>query len=144
LVTVITTGAWPVASCSEAYLPPELALQCHQFCEFYCGLHKSRSLTWLTNQGCASLVARCASGEYDVRLSTRQMFALLLFNTRDRASFSEMQTILGISAGELKRTLSCLTQSRLLTQERENVFCYNAGFRSDAHELEVGIPFKLA
>ena len=49
VVTVLTTGFWPVSSAPECVLPVLAVKSCKRFSDFYQEMHSGRKLTWHTD-----------------------------------------------------------------------------------------------
>lgn len=108
VVTVLTTGYWPTQAPSICIFPPELQRCIDAFTRFYDGNHNGRTLKWLGNMGHADLRATFEGSpprRHEINVSTYQLCILLLFNDRDRISYSEIASATQIPAPDLKRAL---------------------------------------
>jgi cullin 3 len=145
-VHVLTTGFWPTQSAAKCNLPPEIIKCCEVFKKYYLSNHNGRRLTWQTNMGTGDLRAKFKGKRHELSVSTYQMVILLLFNSQDAHTFSEMREATGIPVPELRRNLLSLSLSKykILTKnpkEKEvkdtDVFAFNNNFRSKLYRVRV-------
>ncbi|KAH7517108.1 hypothetical protein FEM48_Zijuj09G0027400 [Ziziphus jujuba var. spinosa] len=100
-VTVLTTGFWPSYKSFDLNLPAEMVKCVEVFKEFYELKTKHRKLTWIYSLGTCNINGKFEAKTIELVVSTYQAAALLLFNTADRLSYSELMTQLNVTHDDL-------------------------------------------
>uniref|UniRef100_A0A2N9HEX2 Cullin family profile domain-containing protein n=1 Tax=Fagus sylvatica TaxID=28930 RepID=A0A2N9HEX2_FAGSY len=108
-VTVLTSGFWPTYKSFNLSLPTEMAKCVQVFKEFYDSETKHRRLTWIYSLGTCSINGKFETKTIELIVSTYQAAALLLFNSSDRLSYSEIETHLNLTDDDLVRLLHSLS-----------------------------------
>ncbi|KAL5983861.1 Cullin-1 [Asimina triloba] len=96
-VTVLTTGFWPSYKTFDLNLPVEMVKCVEVFKEFYQTKTKHRNLTWIYSLGTCNINGKFEPKTIELIVSTYQASALVLFNTSDRLSYSEIMTQLNLT-----------------------------------------------
>jgi len=150
---VLTTGFWPTYKPDELNLPKEMLECITTFKAFFDMRHSHRQLRWVHSLGSATVGATFKPNgktkKHDLMVSTYQACVLLLFNTQDTYSFTEIQEHLNLPVEELKRYMSSLAggpkgKIKILLKNPDkpevlptDTFTYNAGFTDRAHRIKV-------
>merc|ERR1719461_1496328 len=101
-VSVCTTGAWPSNAVSTCKVPEDLRPAADLYKKFYSGLHSGRKLDFRMDLGKAEVQVYFNQREKKILVvTTYQMMALLLFNTKKVLTFKEMLDMTGIPRKEL-------------------------------------------
>lgn len=124
-VSVLTTMSWPITSTEKVNLPSDVSHCMRQFQGFYDKKHDGRRLTWLASLGTAEIRARFGNGTREVDLfsvSAYSLCILMLFNSADTLSYSEIAAATEIPEKELVRHLQSLSLAkyRVLRKEPRN------------------------
>ncbi|TNN85660.1 Cullin-3 [Liparis tanakae] len=170
-VRVLTTGYWPTQSATpKCNIPPSPRHAFEVFRRFYLGKHSGRQLTLQHHMGSADLnatfhgtikkedgsevgvggaqVTGSNTRKHILQVSTFQMTILMLFNSRDKSIFEEIQQETDIPERELVRALQSLAcgkpTQRVLTKEPKSkeienghVFTVNDQFTSKLHRVKI-------
>mmetsp|Transcript_18808 Transcript_18808/g.44658 ORF Transcript_18808/g.44658 Transcript_18808/m.44658 type:complete len:737 (+) Transcript_18808:84-2294(+) len=146
-VHVLTTGFWPTQVGGKCTLPPQISKCCEVFKDQYLKQHSGRRLTWQANMGTADLKAKFKSRRHEINVSTYQMCVLLLFNTEDTLSYSQISDITAIPVGDLKRALQSLACAKFKILRKDPVgrevedgdsFSFNEEFSAKQLRFKVG------
>ncbi|KAH7573592.1 hypothetical protein JRO89_XS03G0177700 [Xanthoceras sorbifolium] len=108
-VTVLTTGFWPSYKSFDLNLPAEMVKCVEVFREFYQTKTKHRKLTWIYSLGTCNLLGKFETRNTELIVTTYQASALLLFNSSDRLSYSEIMTQLNLTDDDVVRLLHSLS-----------------------------------
>ncbi|MFS7968402.1 putative cullin protein, neddylation [Helianthus anomalus] len=109
VVSVLTTGSWPINSTATCKLPSEIQTVYDEFTTHYLGTYSGRRPTWQTNMLSVDIKETFGTGqEHEVHVSTYQMCVLLLFNSVDRLSYREIEQATEIPILNLKQCLQSL------------------------------------
>eukprot|EP00497_Spongosphaera_streptacantha_P000994 TRINITY_DN166_c0_g1_i5.p1 TRINITY_DN166_c0_g1~~TRINITY_DN166_c0_g1_i5.p1 ORF type:complete len:494 (-),score=137.03 TRINITY_DN166_c0_g1_i5:2-1483(-) len=101
-VSVCTTGAWPSNTVSTCKVPEDIQPAADKYKKFYSRLHSGRKLDFRMDLGKAEVQVYFNSRENKILVvTTYQMMALLLFNTKKVLTFKEMLEMTGIPRKEL-------------------------------------------
>ncbi|XP_050369015.1 cullin-1-like [Argentina anserina] len=147
--TVLTTGNWPTYKTSDLHLPEEMAKCVEEFWKYYAEKHKSRKLTWIYTLGNCSVKGNFEPKPIELIVSTHQGALLLLFNTSETLSFSEIVTHLNLPNDEVIRilhSLSCgkykilLLGSNTKTISASDTFTFNSKFTDKMRRIKVPVP----
>ncbi|KAG8066446.1 hypothetical protein GUJ93_ZPchr0004g40219 [Zizania palustris] len=147
-VQILTTGSWPTQPCAPCNLPPEITDISEKFRAYYLGTHNGRRLTWQTNMGNADIKATFAGRRHELNVSTYQMCVLMLFNSTDGMTYSDIEQATAIPRAELKRclqSLACVKGKNVLRKEpmskdisQGDTFYYNDKFTSKLVKVKIG------
>lgn len=112
-VSILTTGYWPTYHPVEIIMPSELLQYEVDFNRFYTSKHGGRKLQWQRNLGNFVLKATFNSGVKELQVSFFQGLVLLLFNSTNELSLSEIRNQISdpkkaLDEPELRRTLQSL------------------------------------
>ena len=97
--------------------------------------------------GTADLKAKFKSRRHEINVSTYQMCVLLLFNTEDTLSYSQISDITAIPVGDLKRALQSLACAKFKILRKDPVgrevedgdsFSFNEEFSAKQLRFKVG------
>lgn len=108
-IQVLTTGHWPTYKLFDLTLPVQFTKAIRVFQEYYDSKTSHRRLQWVHSLGNAVLRGYFDSKQYDLQVTTLQAVTLLLFNTRESASFQEIQQSLNVSEDVVKRIMHSLS-----------------------------------
>lgn len=167
-VRVLTTGFWPGQNAPPPINLPRIPSQAFDvFKNFYLAKHSGRILTLQPSAGTADLNALffgkkkeneeeegAAGGEggktkkHILCVNTYQMVLLLMFNTKDKVTYEEMQSETLIPDRELTRALQPLSvgksSQRILVKtpkskeiEASHTFSVNEAFTSAFHRVKI-------
>ncbi|KAG5587654.1 hypothetical protein H5410_048088 [Solanum commersonii] len=148
-VTVLTTGFWPSYKSSDLCLPVEMVKCVEVFKEFYQTKTKHRKLTWIYSLGMCNINGKFDSKTIELILGTYQAAALLLFNSSDRLSYSEIKSQLNLADDDLVRLLQSLScaKYKILIKEPSNRtvsssdhFEFNSKFTDRMRRIRVPLP----
>jgi len=146
-VHVLTTGFWPTQVGGKCTLPLQIDKCCEVFKDQYLKQHSGRRLTWQANMGTADLKAKFKSRRHEINVSTYQMCVLLLFNTEDTLSYSQISDTTAIPVGDLKRALQSLACAKFKILRKDPVgrevedgdsFSFNEDFSAKQLRFKVG------
>ncbi|XP_018488258.2 cullin-1-like [Raphanus sativus] len=148
-VTLLTTGIWPSYKTFGINLPSEMVKCVEFFKEFYEKKTKGRKLTWIHSLGTCHVNGMFDQKPIELIVSTHQAVVLLLFNTRDKLSYSDIQTQLNVGHEDLVwllHSLSCC-KYKILTKEpatetvsRTDVFEFNSKFTARMCRVKIPLP----
>lgn len=119
------------------------------FKQFYQTKTKHRKLMWVYSLGSCNINGKFAQRTIELVVGTYQGAALLLFNTADRLSYSEIAAQLNLSDEDLVRvlqSLSCAKYKILLkepntrTVSRTDYFTFNPHFTDKMRRIRVPLP----
>lgn len=148
-VTVLTTGFWPSYKSSDLNLPSEMVKCVEVFKGFYETKTKHRKLTWIYSLGQCNINGKFEQKNIELIVSTYQAATLLLFNTSDRLSYSEIMTQLNLTHDDLVRllhSLSCAKYKILLkepntkTISQSDYFEFNSKFTDRMRRIKIPLP----
>ncbi|KAK2868506.1 hypothetical protein Q7C36_000377 [Tachysurus vachellii] len=170
-VRVLTTGYWPTQSATpKCNIPHSPRHAFEVFRRFYLAKHSGRQLTLQHHMGSADLnatfcgpvkkkdgsevgvggaqVTGSNTRKHILQVSTFQMTILMLFNSREKCTFEEIQQETDIPERELLRALQSLAcgkpTQRVLTKEPKSkeienghMFTVNNQFTSKLHRVKI-------
>ncbi|XP_061988983.1 cullin-1-like isoform X1 [Rosa rugosa] len=148
-VTVLTTGFWPSYKSFDLNLPAELVKCVEVFKGFYETKTKNRKLTWIYSLGSCNIIGKFEAKVIELVVSTYQAALLLLFNTADRWSYSEIFTQLNLNHDDLVRilhSLSCGKYKILVKEPNTNTilpndtFEFNSKFTHKMRRIKIPLP----
>ena len=148
-VSVLTTLSWPISITPTMCTLPQVVVDATaEFEKFYLSKHNGRVLTWQRDKGNAEVRGRFGEREVDIFVNARAMCVLMLYNSRDSATFAEILEATGIPEDELKRIVQSLSLAkyRILTKspptkqvESTDVFSFNEGFTSRTRRVKIQV-----
>lgn len=149
VVHVLTTGSWPAQPSIPCNLPAEILGVCEKFKAYYLGTHTGRRLSWQTNMGSADLKATFGKGQkHELNVSTYQMCILMLFNTSEQLTYTEIEQATEIPSQDLKRclqSLACVKGKNVLHKDpmskeiaEDDKFYFNDNFSSKFYKVKIG------
>ncbi|RYR13223.1 hypothetical protein Ahy_B04g070339 isoform B [Arachis hypogaea] len=148
-VTVLTTGFWPSYKSFDLNLPAEMVRCVEVFKEFYQTKTKHRKLTWIYSLGTCNISGKFEPKTMELIVTTYQASALLLFNTSDRLSYSEIMTQLNLSDDDVIRLLHSLSCAKYKILNKEpstktisstDYFEFNAKFTDKMRRIKIPLP----
>ncbi|KAJ6703705.1 CULLIN [Salix viminalis] len=148
-VNVLTTGYWPTYKSSDINLPEEMARGVEVFKEFYDMKSKHRKLTWIYSLGSCHINAKFDQKTIELVVTTYQACLLMLFNTSDKLSYSEIMTQSNLSDDDLPRLLHSLScgKYRILNKEpntktvnQSDYFEFNHKFNDRMRRIKIPLP----
>ncbi|KAK4855124.1 hypothetical protein QYF36_004232 [Acer negundo] len=148
-VTVLTTGFWPSYKSFDLNLPAEMVKCVEVFREFYQTKTKHRKLAWIYSLGTCNLLGKFESRNTELIVTTYQASALLLFNSLDRLSYSEIMTQLNLTDDDIVRLLHSLScaKYKILNKEpnTKNIsptdhFEFNSKFTDKMRRIKIPLP----
>ncbi|CAB80750.1 putative cullin-like 1 protein [Arabidopsis thaliana] len=148
-VTVLTTGFWPSYKSFDINLPSEMIKCVEVFKGFYETKTKHRKLTWIYSLGTCHINGKFDQKAIELIVSTYQAAVLLLFNTTDKLSYTEILAQLNLSHEDLVRllhSLSCAKYKILLkepntkTVSQNDAFEFNSKFTDRMRRIKIPLP----
>ncbi|KAK2631466.1 hypothetical protein EUGRSUZ_L02866 [Eucalyptus grandis] len=148
-VTVLTGDCWPIKKFSNLNLPAEM-VKCVKVSRGFCqkernGVH----LNWIYSLGTCKVIGYFEQEPKKLKVTAYQASALLLFNSSDRLSYSEIKTQLNLTDGEVVRLLHSLScaKYKILNKEpnTESIdptdhFGFNSKFTNKMREIMIPLP----
>ncbi|KAF8038232.1 hypothetical protein BT93_B0934 [Corymbia citriodora subsp. variegata] len=149
-VTVLTTDFWPSYKSFDLNLTAEMVKCVEVFREFYQVKTKHRKLTWIYSLGTCNIIGKFEPKTMELTVTTYQASALLLFNSSDRLSYSEIKTQLNLTDDDdvvrLLHSLSC-AKYKILNKEpnRKSIaptdhFEFNSKFTDKMQRIKIPLP----
>ncbi|XP_022137923.1 cullin-1-like [Momordica charantia] len=148
-VTVLTTGFWPSYKSFDLNLPAEMIKCVEVFREFYQTKTKHRKLTWIYSLGICNISGRFEPKTIELIVTTYQASALLLFNSSDRLSYSEIMTQLNLNDDDIVRLLHSLSCAKYKILNKEpstktisptDTFEFNSKFTDKMRRIKIPLP----
>ncbi|KAK4586757.1 hypothetical protein RGQ29_023787 [Quercus rubra] len=148
-VTVLTTGFWPSYKSFDLNLPPELVKCVEVFREFYQTKTKHRKLTWIYSLGTCNISGKFEPKTMELIVTTYQASALLLFNSSDRLSYSDIMTELNLTDDDVVRLLHSLSCAKYKILNKEpntktispsDYFEFNSKFTDKMRRIKIPLP----
>jgi cullin 1 len=148
-VTVLTHGFWPSYKSFDINLPAEMVKCVEVFKGFYGTKTKHRKLTWIYSLGTCNIIGKFEPKLIELVVSTHQAALLLLFNTADSFTYSEIATQLQLNHDDLVRillSLSCAKYKILIknsdtkTISPDDKFEFNSKFTHTMRRIMVPLP----
>lgn len=153
VVTVLTTGFWPVSNSVDINLPPQAQEAAKMFKAYYTNVHSGRRLAWQTSLGTAELKAKFDGGKKELLVSSYQMVILMLYNKGDTFTYKEIQEQTQIPETELPRQLLSLAHPKIKILnktpntkkiEASHRFSYNQKYTSNLFRVKVPLLLNRA
>ncbi|MBA0600092.1 hypothetical protein Gorai_006291, partial [Gossypium raimondii] len=148
-VTVLTTGFWPSYKSFDLNLPAEMVKCVEVFRDFYQTKTKHRKLTWIYSLGTCNLIGKFEPKTMELIVTTYQASALLLFNSLDRLSYSEIMTQLNLTDDDVVRLLHSLSCAKYKILNKEpstktisstDHFEFNSKFTDKMRRIKIPLP----
>ncbi|KAL1318020.1 hypothetical protein HN51_070265 [Arachis hypogaea] len=148
-VTVLTTGFWPSYKSFDLNLPVEMVKCVEVFKEFYETKTKHRKLTWIYSLGTCHIIGKFEPKTIELVVSTYQAAALLLFNSADKLSYSEIMMQLNLTHEDVVRLLHSLScaKYKILSKEPNtrtispnDSFEFNYKFTDKMRRIKIPLP----
>ncbi|KAI3981138.1 hypothetical protein MKX01_032278 [Papaver californicum] len=148
-VTVLTTGYWPNYKAIDLNLPMEMVQCVQSFKEFYQARTRHRKLTYLYSMGSCNGLGKFQKRPVELIVSTHQAAVLMLFNSSDKLSYSEIRTQLNLTDDDIVRLLHSLScaKYKILTKEpstrtisQKDSFTWNAEFTDKMRRIKIPLP----
>ncbi|KAL9260269.1 Cullin-1-like protein [Drosera capensis] len=148
-VTVLTTGFWPSYKSFDLNLPAEMVKCVEVFKEFYQTKTKHRKLTWIYSLGICNVNGKFESKAVELVVTTYQAALLLLFNTSDRWSYSDIVNELNLNDDDVVRLLHSLSCAKYKILNKEPAtktisptdhFEFNSKFTDKMRRIKVPLP----
>ncbi|XP_022760557.1 cullin-1-like [Durio zibethinus] len=148
-VTVLTTGFWPSYNYFDLNLPAEMIKCVEVFRDFYQTKTKHRKLTWIYSMGTSNLIGKFEPKTMELIVTTYQASALLLFNSSDRLSYSEIITQLNLTDDDVVRLLHSLSCAKYKILNKEpsmktisstDHFEFNSNFTKKMRRIKIPLP----
>ncbi|KAF9604479.1 hypothetical protein IFM89_006801 [Coptis chinensis] len=148
-VTVLTTGFWPSYKSFDLNLPAEMVKCVEVFKEFYQTKTKHRKLTWIYSLGTCNVNGKFGAKNFELIVTTYQASLLLLFNTADRLSYSDIKGQLNLTDDDVIRLLHSLACAKYKILNKEpntktilptDTFEFNAKFTDKMRRIKIPLP----
>ncbi|XXG84189.1 hypothetical protein AAC387_Pa10g1758 [Persea americana] len=148
-VTVLTTGFWPSYKSFDLNLPAEMVKCVEVFREFYQTKTKHRKLTWIYSLGTCNIIGKFEPKIMELIVTTYQASALLLFNTSDKLSYSEIMNQLNLTDEDIVRLLHSLSCAKYKilnkvpntkTISPTDYFEFNSKFTDKLRRIKIPLP----
>eukprot|EP00246_Nothoceros_aenigmaticus_P018555 TRINITY_DN9759_c0_g1_i1.p1 TRINITY_DN9759_c0_g1~~TRINITY_DN9759_c0_g1_i1.p1 ORF type:complete len:748 (+),score=195.78 TRINITY_DN9759_c0_g1_i1:221-2464(+) len=148
-VTVLTTGFWPSYKSSDLALPAEMVKCVEVFKEFYQTKTKHRKLTWIYSLGTCNITGKFEPKPIELIVTTYQAAVLLLFNSAERLSYSDIKNQLNLTDEDIVRLLHSLScaKYKLLNKDpntkmvgSNDVFEFNVKFTDKMRRIKIPLP----
>lgn len=122
-IYVLQAGAWPLgqANLTSFALPQELVKSVQMFENFYHNHFSGRKLTWLHHLCQGELKLGYLKKPYIVTMQVFQMAMLLLFESTESLTASEIQSSLQLNSEQFNKHLASLVDSKILLSSTETV-----------------------
>ncbi|XP_038877979.1 cullin-1-like [Benincasa hispida] len=148
-VTVLTTGYWPSYKSFDLNLPAEMVKCVETFKEFYQIKENHKKLTWIYSLGICNLSGTFEPKTIELIVTTYQASVLLLFNSFDQLSYSEIKTQLNLSDEDIVRLLHSLSCAKYKILNKEpstktisptDSFTFNSMFTDKMRRIKIPLP----
>ncbi|KAF5207697.1 Cullin-1 [Thalictrum thalictroides] len=148
-VTVLTTGFWPSYKSFDLNLPAEMVKCVEVFKEFYQTKTKHRKLTWIYSLGTCNINGKFDQKTIELIVTTYQASLLLLFNSSERLSYSEIKEQLNLTDDDIIRLLHSLSCAKYKilnkvpntkTISQKDVFEFNSKFTDKMRRIKIPLP----
>ncbi|KAF8038235.1 hypothetical protein BT93_B0937 [Corymbia citriodora subsp. variegata] len=148
-VLVLTTGFWPSYKSFNLNLPAEMVKGVEVFRDFYQTKTKHRNLKWIYSLGTCNIIGNFEPRSMELIVTTYQASALLLFNSSDRLSYSEIKTQLNLTDDDVARLLHSLSCAKYKILKKEpntksiaptDHFEFNSWFTDKMRRIKIPLP----
>ena len=139
-ILVLQSGAWPVSQASsiEFNFPQELEKCVQNFEQYYNNKYNGRKLTWFHHLSKVEISVNYLKKHYEITATTYQMAVLLMFNTVDSVTYSDISTQTKLNESVLRRTVQSLLDVKLLCKSPAS----SSFSESDVLSLNMKFSFK--
>ncbi|XP_049823885.1 cullin-4B-like [Aethina tumida] len=110
---VLTHSTWPTFKNYSVNLPQDLLNYQALFQKFYFSTYNGRKLTWHSNLGHSVMKASFENGNKELQAPLFHTVVLLLFNSFQQITLTEIIDILNLDEREIKKTLHSLTRGKI-------------------------------
>ena len=150
-VHVLTTGFWPMPAPVPLSLPPFCQALLTHFSTFYSTLHSGRRLTWHHSSSSAELRCQFDGGKRELSLHFYQAVILLLYNTTDAYSFTQLSQLTQLPRTVLAQHVLSLAHPavRVLRKQPntkaisdDDLFTYNSAYSSKFYRNKIPLLAK--
>jgi len=150
-VHVLTTGFWPMPAPIPLSLPPFCQALLSHFSSFYSTLHSGRRLTWHHSSSTAELRCQFDGGKRELSLHFYQACILLLYNSADAYSFTQLSQLTQLPRTLLAQHVLSLAHPavRVLRKQPntkaisdDDLFTYNAQYSSKFYRNKIPLLAK--
>ncbi|KAI9105185.1 hypothetical protein K1719_022714 [Acacia pycnantha] len=148
-VTLLTTRFWPHYKSLDLNLPAEMTKCVEVFKDFYQTKIKSHKLKWIYSLGTCVISGKFERKTMELMVTTSQACALLLFNSSDRLSYSEIKTQLKLSDDDVTRLLHSFSCAKYKILNKEPItksisstdyFEFNSKFTDKMRRIRIPLP----
>ncbi|KAL3749382.1 hypothetical protein ACJRO7_010486 [Eucalyptus globulus] len=148
-VTTLYTDFWPSYKSFDLNLPAEVQKGVEVFREFYQTKTKHRNLTWIYSLGTCNIIGKFEPKTMELIVTTYQASALLLFNSSDRLTYSEIMTQLNLTDDDVVRILRSLSCAKYKILNKEpntksiaptDHFEFNSKFTAKMRRIRIPLP----
>ncbi|XP_052193381.1 cullin-1-like [Diospyros lotus] len=145
-VDILTPASWPSYERFDLNLPSEMAKCVEIFEQFYSTKEKHRKLKWIYSLGTCTVKSYFDSETKELIVGTYQAAALLLFNSSDRLSYSELKTKLNLADADLVKLLQSLSCAKYKILRKEpntgivtlnDTFVFNSEFVDRMRKIKI-------
>ena len=146
---VLTDGYWPSFKSPPMVLPAEMSQWTETFNKYYTEKNKMKNLSWSYMHGNCTVSAVFGTKTYNLILTTYQTSIVVLFNTHNELSFTEMNEILKTDEQLLKNMLQSLSWKRYKILAKtgdpkivtsEDTFSVNEKFQNRLRVITIAAP----
>ncbi|XP_059447034.1 cullin-1-like [Corylus avellana] len=118
-VTVLNSNSWPDYKSFVLKLPPELENCVNNFNEFYKTEDGRKKLRWIHPLGICHIMGNFEPRAIELIVSTVQASVLLLFNSSDRLSYSDIKSELNLTDDDVVQLLHSLSGAKYKILNKE-------------------------
>ncbi|KAK0475776.1 Cullin-domain-containing protein [Armillaria novae-zelandiae] len=130
-VAVLGTNSWPLDPPSHNFtIPRDIYSTYHCFQQYYEVKHSGRKLTWLWNCSRNELRTNYLDQKYILMTSSFQMAILVMYNSHNTFSLTELVTATSIPKEVITPILAILVKARILVNEESEQYDLNPNFKS--------------
>uniref|UniRef100_A0A0N4Z956 CULLIN_2 domain-containing protein n=1 Tax=Parastrongyloides trichosuri TaxID=131310 RepID=A0A0N4Z956_PARTI len=111
---ILTNVSWPYKQSMSCTLPSVLNDMWKEFEKFYTGNHSGRKLSLLVDLSKGEMQSNCFERRHIFTCFTPQIAILMIFNDKDKSTFSNIKRKVGMKDGDLKQMILPLIKNELL------------------------------
>ncbi|KAK0440261.1 Cullin [Armillaria borealis] len=142
-VMVLGTNSWPLDPPSDGFtIPRDIYPTYDLFQQYYQAKHSGRKLTWLWNYSRNELRTNYLDQKYILMTSSFQMAILVMYNSHDTLSLTELVTATSIPKSIITQILAILVKAKILVNEEPEQYDLNPDFRSKKIRINLNRPIK--
>ena len=134
-VQTLSTGFWPSYPMDDIKLPPQLSSCIEAFRVYYDSKTNNRRLRWIHDLGTVTLAASFPKRKVDLLLSTVQATILLLFNSHDSLTITQLIALTGLDADVLKLQLKVLVNGKYKLLVKQPAEAYHPSSHHQAQRV---------